>query len=234
MDFFAGMVYNRCNDLPRSGGTEKSMDKHRTNIFISLVLVLLIIAAISAWATGSSIKRNAPSVSEKPETSDNASPTVTPTPQPTAEPTATPAPETPAPTIEPVGNTRTVDESGSFSSNTGTKLNMVANWSVTSANDSELTLKLDLVLNSYTLSVGPHNGVVTVNGVDYSFTSPGISYKNEQYMNSAPMTSLTVTVPAPLGETVSIPVAVSWDFYGTYGGKDISKITASDTISVQG
>ena len=59
MDFFAGMVYNRCNDLPRSGGTEKSMDKHRTNIFISLVLVLLIIAAISAWATGSSIKRNA-------------------------------------------------------------------------------------------------------------------------------------------------------------------------------
>lgn len=208
------------------------MDKHRTNIFISLVLVLLIIAAISAWATGSSIKRNAPSVSDKPETSDT--PTVTQTPQPTVEPTATPAVQTPQPTTEPVGNTRVVDESGSFASNTGTKLNMVANWSVTSANDNELTLKLDLVLNSYTLSVGPHNGVVTVNGVDYSFTSAGISYKSEQQMNSAPLTSLTVTIPAPLGDAVSIPVAVSWDFYGTYGGKDISKITASDTISIQG
>lgn len=205
------------------------MDKHRTNVFISLVLVLLIIAAVSAWATGSSIKRNAPSVSEKPEVSDNASAAATPTPQPTPTPKPTPTPE---PT--PPGSTRTVNESGSFSSNTGTKLNMQVNWSVTSANDSELTLQLDLVLYSYTLSVGPHNGVVNVNGTDYSFTSPGISYKSEKYMNAAPMTSLTVTVPAQLGETVSIPVDVSWDFYGTYGGKDIGRITAAETITIQG
>jgi hypothetical protein len=111
---------------------------------------------------------------------------------------------------------------------------MQVNWSVTSANDSELTLQLDLVLYSYTLSVGPHNGVVNVNGTDYSFTSPGISYKSEKYMNAAPMTSLTVTVPAQLGETVSIPVDVSWDFYGTYGGKDIGRITAAETITIQG
>ena len=203
------------------------MDKHRTNVFISLVLVLLIIAAVSAWATGSSIKRNAPSVSEKPEVSDNASAAATPTPQPTPTPEPTPEPT-------PPGSTRTVNESGSFSSNTGTKLNMQVNWSVTSANDSELTLQLDLVLYSYTLSVGPHNGVVNVNGTDYSFTSPGISYKSEKYMNAAPMTSLTVTVPAQLGETVSIPVDVSWDFYGTYGGKDIGRITAAETIAIQG
>ena len=153
------------------------MDKHRTNVFISLVLVLLIIAAVSAWATGSSIKRSAPSVSEKPEVSDNASAAATPSPQPTVLPTAQP---TSAPEPTPAASTRTVSESGSFSSNTGTKLNMQVNWSVTSANDSELTLQLDLVLYSYTLSVGPHNGVVNVNGTDYSFTSPGISYKSEQ------------------------------------------------------
>ena len=111
---------------------------------------------------------------------------------------------------------------------------MQGNWSVSSANDRELTLQLDLVLYSYTLSVGPHNGVVNVNGTDYSFTSPGISYKSEQYMNAAPMTSMTLTVPAELGETVSIPVSVSWDFYGTYGGKDIGRITAAETITVQG
>lgn len=207
------------------------MDKHRTNVFISLVLVLLIIAAISAWATGSSIRRNAPSVSEKPEVGDNVPATPTPMPQQTAAPTAEPT-SMPEPTT--AGNTRTVNESGSFSSNTGTKLNMQVNWSVTSANDKELTLQLDLVLYSYTLSVGPHNGVLSVNGNEHSFTSPGISYKSEQYMNAAPMTSITVTVPAELGETVSIPVEASWDFYGTYGGKDIGKITASDTITIQG
>ena len=207
------------------------MDKHRTNVFISLVLVLLIIAAISAWATGSSILSNAPSVSEKPETGDSAVAAVTPAPQTTAAPSAQPT-STPEPT--PVGSTRTISESGSFSSNTGTKLNMQVNWSVTSANDKELTLQLDLVLYSYTLSVGPHNGVVSVNGADYSFTSPGVSYKSEQYMNAAPLTSITVTVPAELGEAVSIPVEASWDFYGTYGGKDISRITAADTITIQG
>lgn len=229
------MVYNQSNDLPRRGRTEKSMDKHRTNVFISLVLVLLIIAAISAWATGSSILRGAPDVSKKPTVSDNASAASTPTPQQTAVPTTAPSAkpvQTPEPT--PVGSTRTVNESGSFSSNTGTKLNMQVNWTVTSANDKELTLKLDLVLNSYTLSVGPHNGVVSVNGSDHSFTSPGVSYKSEQHMNSAPMTSLTVTIPAELGQTVSIPVTASWDFYGTYGGTDIGKITASDTITIQG
>ena len=231
MDFCCGMVYNCLNHLPRSGRTEKSMNKHRTNVFISLVLVLLIIAAVSAWATGSSILSSAPSVSEKPEVSDNAVAAVTPTPQPTAVPSAQPTP-TPEPT--PVGSTRTLSESGSFSSNTGTKLNMQVNWSVTSANDKELTLQLDLVLYSYTLSVGPHNGVVRVNGTDHIFTSPGISYKNEKYMNAAPLTSITVTVPAELGETVSIPVEASWDFYGTYGGKDIGRITAAETITIQG
>ncbi len=209
------------------------MDKHRTNVFISLVLVLLIIAAISAWATGSSIKDNAPKVSDDPEVSDSASAAATPTPDaapsatPDVQPTATPEPT-------PVGSTRTVNESGSFSSNTGTKMNMQVNWTVTSANDAELTLQLELVLYSYTLSVGPHNGVVNVNGTDYSFTSPGISYKSEQYMNEASLTCITVTVPAALGETVSIPVTASWDFYGTYGGTDISKVTASDTITIQG
>lgn len=36
------------------------MDKHRSNIFIALVLVLLIIAAILAWTTGSEILSGAP------------------------------------------------------------------------------------------------------------------------------------------------------------------------------
>ncbi len=222
------------------------MDKRRINIFIALVLVLIIIAAVSAWATGSSIKDTVPSQSAEPTT-----PVVT----PSVVSTPTPAPsETPAPSVQPTddpagsgeGNNggttaqtpsqleRVINQSGSFESSTGTKMIMYANWTAVSQNSESVTIKVDLVLSSYTLSVGAHNGVVTINGVDYRFTSPGISYKSEKVRNNAALASVTATVTVPAGQAVNIPVSASWDFYGTYGGVEISQVTASGTISIQG
>lgn len=222
------------------------MDKRRINIFIALVLVLIIIAAVSAWATSSSIKDTVPKQSAEP-----TAPVVT----PTVVSTPTPAPsETPTPSVQPTGeptggegnngggtNTQTpsqlervINQSGSFESSTGTKMIMYANWTAVSQNSESVTIKVDLVLSSYTLSVGAHNGVVTINGVDYKFTSPGISYKSEKVRNNAALASVTATVTVPAGQAVNIPVSASWDFYGTYGGVEISQVTASGTISIQG
>ena len=222
------------------------MDKRRINIFIALVLVLIIIAAVSAWATSSSIKDTVPRQSAEP-----TAPVVT----PTVVSTPTPAPsETPAPSVQPTGEPtggegnnsggtttqtpsqleRVINQSGSFESSTGTKMIMYANWSAVSQNSESVTIKVDLVLSSYTLSVGAHNGVVTINGVDYKFTSPGISYKSEKVRNNAALASVTATVTVPAGQAVNIPVSASWDFYGTYGGVEISQVTASGTISIQG
>ena len=218
------------------------MDKRRINIFIALVLVLIIIAAVSAWATSSSIKDTVPKQSAEP-----TAPVVT----PTVVSTPTPAPsETPAPSVQPTGGEgnngggtttqtpsqleRVINQSGSFESSTGTKMIMYANWTAVSQNSESVTIKVDLVLSSYTLSVGAHNGVVTINGVDYKFTSPGISYKSEKVRNNAALASVTATVTVPAGQAVNIPVSASWDFYGTYGGVEISQVTASGTISIQG
>ena len=170
------------------------MNKHRINIFIALVLVLIIIAAVSMWLTSRDIKNTVPTESAQPTPALTPSVISTPTPapaesaRPSADPSASPSPSVqpgqtaaPQPTQQVIN--RTINQTGSFESNTGTKMIMYANWTATSQNSETVTIKLDVILSTYTLSVGPHNGVITVAGVDYSFTSPGISYKSEKVRN---------------------------------------------------
>ena len=221
------------------------MNKHRINIFIALVLVLIIIAAVSMWLTSRDIKNTVPTESAQPTPALTPSVISTPTPAPaeSARPSADPS-ASPSPSVQP-GQTaaaqptqqvinRTINQTGSFESNTGTKMIMYANWTATSQNSEIVTIKLDVILSTYTLSVGPHNGVITVAGVDYSFTSPGISYKSEKVRNNAVLTSRSIEVTVPAGQATAIPVSVKWDFYGTYGGVEISRVSAGGTINIQG
>ena len=221
------------------------MNKHRINIFIALVLVLIIIAAVSMWLTSRDIKNTVPTESAQPTPALTPSVISTPTPapaesaRPSADPSASPSPSVqpgqtaaPQPTQQVIN--RTINQTGSFESNTGTKMIMYANWTATSQNSEIVTIKLDVILSTYTLSVGPHNGVITVAGVDYSFTSPGISYKREKVRNNAVLTSRSIEVTVPAGQATAIPVSVKWDFYGTYGGVEISRVSAGGTINIQG
>lgn len=201
------------------------MNKHRINIFIALVLVLIIIAAVSMWLTSRDIKNTVPTESAQPTPALTPSVISTPTPapaesaRPSADPSASPSPSVqpgqtaaPQPTQQVIN--RTINQTGSFESNTGTKMIMYANWTATSQNSETVTIKLDVILSTYTLSVGPHNGVITVAGVDYSFTSPGISYKSEKVRNNAALTSRSIEVTVPAGQATAIPVSVKWDFTG--------------------
>ena len=221
------------------------MNKHRINIFIALVLVLIIIAAVSMWLTSRDIKNTVPTESAQPTPALTPSVISTPTPapaesaRPSADPSASPSPSVqpgqtaaPQPTQQVIN--RTINQTGSFESNTGTKMIMYANWTATSQNSEIVTIKLDVILSTYTLSVGPHNGVITVAGVDYSFTSPGISYKSEKVRNNAVLTSRSIEVTVPAGQATAIPVSVKWDFYGTYCGVEISRVSAGGTINIQG
>lgn len=217
------------------------MNKHRINIFIALVLVLIIIAAVSMWLTSRDIKDTVPTESAQPTPALTPSVISTPTPAPTesAQPSSSLSPSVqpgqtaaPQPTQQVIN--RTINQTGSFESNTGTKMIMYANWTATSQNSETVTIKLDVILSTYTLSVGPHNGVITVAGVDYSFTSPGISYKSEKVRNNAVLTSRSIEVTVPAGQATAIPVSVKWDFYGTYGGVEISRVSAGGTINIQG
>ena len=217
------------------------MNKHKINIFIALVLVLIVIAAVSALLTSRNINNTVPTESAQPTPALTPSVISTPTPAPTqsAEPSASPnATDNPTQTNAPQPSNRvinrTINQSGSFESNTGTKMIMYANWTATSHNSETVTIKLDVILSTYTLNVGAHSGVITVAGQDYAFTSAGISYKSEQARNNALLTSRSIEVTVPAGQATAVPVSVSWDFNGVYGGVEIGRVTAGGTINIQG
>lgn len=222
------------------------MDKRRLYIFMALVLALVLIAVISLVLTGGGIKDSAPSGSASPTESAQPSSAVTPSAEESTSPSASPTVSV-SPTVQPIATaeptptpsaqptvTRTISESGSFESSTGTKMIMYLNWTLVSQNSETATLRVNLSLSTYTLSLGQRSGVITVAGVDHSFTSPAIDYESELTRNSATLADMSFDVTVPVGQLTSIPVSASWSFNGTYGGTEIAQVTAGGTITVQG
>ncbi len=118
--------------------------------------------------------------------------------------------------------------SGSFTSNTGTQLNLLVSWSVQSDSFGRKTLAVDVYASSYSLYCNPSlSGVeLTVNGMSYSSGTPAISYggrtavTNKLASFSVPNVSGTVTLSAV------------WHFNGVYSGTSLGDIRASGTITV--
>ena len=191
------------------------MDKHRTNVFIALVLVLLIVAAVLAWTTGSSIVNGAPSESAEPNASVNPQNGSTSSDKGKAE-------------------ERVIDESGSINSETGANLNMRIDWQVSSASSKELSLNVQLYISSYAIETGPHSGAVRICGKDYTFISDSISSSDSGQMLDTLIYETTVTIPADVGETVAVPISASWNFEDSYGGRQIDRISAEQTLTIQG
>lgn len=224
------------------------MDKHRSNVFIALVLVLLIIAAILAWTTGSKILSGAPVTANdnaKPvstkvvpsaavTTAVSAAPSAAPAETSTPEPTATPKPSsTPKPTATPKPEARTLDKGGSISSQTGANINMRVDWHITSANSKELTLDVEVYIVSYAINAGQHNGSIRLYGKEYTFVSDPIRIDDNSKKHETLIYDATVTIPAEAGETVAVPISAKWDFDGVYGGKQIGRITAEAALTVK-
>lgn len=224
------------------------MDKHRSNVFIALVLVLLIIAAILAWTTGSKILSGAPVTANdnaKPvstkvvpsaavTTAVSAAPSAAPAETSTPEPTATPKPSaTPKPAETPKPSARTLDKTGSISSQTGANINMRVDWHITSANSKELTLDVEVYIVSYAINAGQHNGSIRLYGKEYTFVSDPIRIDDNSKKHETLIYDATVTIPAEAGETVAVPISAKWDFDGVYGGKQIGRITAEATLTVK-
>ncbi|MDO4815871.1 MAG: hypothetical protein Q4A83_04615 [Bacillota bacterium] len=214
------------------------MAKQKTNIFITLVLVLLIIAAVTAWITHDKAQESDPDNTAAPENSSEvivttAEPLETSSPAaPTAVPeTAAPQPTaTPAPT--PQGDGR-VNQSGSFRSDTGTKLNTIIEWKAVSIDEHNLSVTVNVYVQSYSLEIGSRAGsTIYVNGNGYSFRSSPITHTDNNNLQKTQITTVTVTVPAEAGSTVNIPISVDWYYHGQYSGEDIEHIIAESIATV--
>lgn len=172
-----------------------------------------------------------PTATTAPTATPVPSATPVPTAAPTAVPTATPVPtvaptETPVPTMAPTA-VPNYAKSGEIRSDSGTYLNLLVKWNLT---DGEApTLKLDVYVTSYALVTGESSSSVVVN------VGGNISYVPTKSLNLT-NTSLEETYLGSSSVEVTpgtdVPVNVTWNFNGTYSGKDVAAITAADTIHI--
>lgn len=224
------------------------MSKHRLNVFITLVIVLLIIAGISAWLTNESLNEAAAAR----EASVTPTPTMiiataqpVKTPEPSEKPEASTAPgedeedsqqsEAPEQSDDPsVPKTRKLDLSGELSSSTGTNLNMTLKWTAVSKNDKTVTLTATAYIYSYTIHYGSTNGCISINGNRGDFVSDPINFDGTDSLRETKLHSYSIDLPIAVGETVSVPVSATWNFTGVYNNQEFSGITVSDYIRIAG
>ena len=213
----------------------------RNGFLVLLLLVVIAAAALSLWLFF--FRDNAPAEETPPppptkppewtvlpERTNEPAPTESPEPEPTEtpEPTPTETPE-PAPTETPEPTpSPPADASGTFSSDTGTALNLLADWSVYT--DAEGNRKLEVTLSAahYALRIDPsyHSLVLTVDGQSYSADCPAIAYNGSE-QNITPLHTFTLNAPSG-----SAGVHAVWNFKGSYSGKDLEQIIASGTVNL--
>ena len=120
-----------------------------------------------------------------------------------------------------------VTASGSFSSNTGTALNLIVFWSAVN-NGGQKTLNVTVSSSSYSLYCSDSYGGVelSVNGMTYVSSTPAINYGGNSIVTN---TLASFSIP-----NVSGPVSLNavWHFNGTYSGVSIGDVRASGTVIV--
>ena len=215
------------------------MTKQKTHVFIALVLVLLIIAAVIAWLThDNSEQSQEPDVTSAPVETEVPVTTAVPleptkTPEATAMPVTTETPDEPIVTEAPQSEgQRTMNQSGSFKSDTGTKLNLIAEYNITSKNDSTLYVRVNIYVESYSLEIGARTGTIYVNGQGYSFRSNSINHTDDNKLQKTMITTALVEVPAEIGDVLQMPISIDWNYRGSYSGKEIEHIPMETTVTV--
>ena len=166
----------------------------------------------------------------------SAAPTTMPEPQPTAEATAVPIPEattepaeTPAPTSDPGKYGREI-ASGTFRSDTGTYLNLVADWSAVTVNDNSFKLTIILSLESYSLDVGERRGnTLTVNGKEYSFITDPIEI--DQGFTKTKLYVWSQELPT---SQLDFDLKAVWYMRGSYSGQELETVELSGSYTHHG
>ena len=196
-----------------------------------LILIMIVIALVVVIRQGGGEAEETPTPPAQESTEPAATPTPTPeaTPTPAPEPTPTPEP-TPSPTPSPEPSAEPTPEpgrSGSFRSDTGTGLEIVADWSL-SGSGAETRLSLTLSAESYSLQTREiwKGAALTLGGETFEFDTEAVDFAGP-----GQGTSVLGTLEAVIdGSVLPAQVEHSWHFQGSYGGEELEYITASGTI----
>ena len=211
----------------------------RSAVYVALLLVIVIVVAVLCLRIFT--KETLP---EQPEPTKE----VTVLPPVADEPTHVSVPETEAPaaTPEPPRETEKPFETrapieteppaapepfhadGSFRSDTGTYLNLVAEWAASDSGGESVTLRVLLSAESYSFNTSAlYNSLqLTVNGTTYSANSPEVSYTGDA-LTRTPLAEFAVELPRGTATVEAV-----WHYKGSYSGTELEDITASATISL--
>lgn len=183
-------------------------------------------------------------------TSNNAGTAVAATPIPGADANMLPAqdliPIVPGANTAPSGNadasgnnasvipTGTSLGSGSFRSDSGTSINVHADWNAVVSGTNTVDITVTAYVDSYSLytTASPDVLNIAVDGQYFSLASPAIEIPTTTTPVSTKINSRTVTVTLSGGETRNIPVEVLWHYRGTYGGTYLDSIECGGNITL--
>lgn len=232
------------------------MRRGQIKTVLFLVTFLLVVAVIFVWLTDGRDSSPTPSGgadvvytpsetaginTPQPESPPvhTASPTVAPTAEPTPTPTPTPTPApTPTPTPEPTAEptpTGVLLNSGRFVSDTGTHLNITVDWAAYTSGSGTVDVELTVTLNCYAITMGrvAKSLNVMVGGQYVSLDVPAVDYSGKEAL-STPIGSHTFTLSLADGESNSFPVAVEWQFHGSYGKDEEGNPIPVDVVECGG
>lgn len=116
-----------------------------------------------------------------------------------------------------------VTASGSFSSQTGTSLNLLVVWNASVDGFGQKSLSVSVCTTSYSLYSGALANAVelTVNGITYTATPNAINYGGNTVATNV---LASFQIPNAVGPA---SITARWHFNGTYSGVPINTITAS-------
>ena len=171
-----------------------------------------------------------------PATVPSVAPTATPTPTatvPTASPTSTPIPTATTEPVQPVIPQGEVIGSGSFNSDTGTPLNLRADWTAAVLDSERVEVTVNVYLVSYQIEVRELYNAVNVSvGDQYaSADSPAIKWENNTRLETL-LASTVHTLSLPSGSSASFPLAAQYQFGGTYSKVELPVIECGGTIEL--
>ncbi|MBQ9415004.1 MAG: hypothetical protein IJU16_07760 [Clostridia bacterium] len=119
---------------------------------------------------------------------------------------------------------------GTFSSATGTALDLVVRWAADQQEDGNYAVSLQAFVTCYGLDIGSRDAQLTVGDATYTFPANEIVKSEDEWSEVfLGQTAFTLTKEEM---TVGAAASLSWEYKGSYSGKAMPTIEAAGVIAV--
>ncbi len=136
----------------------------------------------------------------------------------------------------PVADQAVENNSGSIRSDTGTGINIHADWSAAQHGQNTLTVSVAVYCDSASLytTASPDALLIKVADQEAKIATPAIEIPNVPDSVSTLLNSISFDISMDSLEDSSIPIEATWRYMGTYGGKFLETIQCVGAVDITG